>query len=164
MSVEKRNGIWGVRLQRDGKEIRRSLGVGATREDAVALQRALRQEAVQQRQARVAGRPLTNLRAAKVHCLYRHFNKDDDLLYVGISLSAMTRLLQHQSCAAWFDEIVTVRIERFATRAEVRAAEALAIATERPRHNIARPPEKVGRILADAVGQTGQFHAAPVHV
>lgn len=67
--------------------------------------------------------------------LYRHFDAAGDLLYVGISLSAIGRLAQHRASADWFDQIAKVEIEQFETRDLALAAEAAAIDTERPRHN-----------------------------
>ncbi|HJV75458.1 MAG TPA: GIY-YIG nuclease family protein [Noviherbaspirillum sp.] len=68
--------------------------------------------------------------------LYRHFDKDGILLYVGISLSALTRLGQHRENAHWFNSISDVKMEFFDSRQEAIAAEKAAIKSERPRHNI----------------------------
>lgn len=65
--------------------------------------------------------------------LYRHYN-GDTLLYVGISLSAIGRLQQHNQ-ASWVKTITRVTIEQFPSRAEALKAELLAIATEQPLHN-----------------------------
>lgn len=67
--------------------------------------------------------------------LYRHFDKDDVLLYVGISLSALVRLNQHRITSDWFDQITTIRVETFSSRQEALKAERLAIQTERPFYN-----------------------------
>lgn len=71
--------------------------------------------------------------------LYRHYNEKGELLYVGISLSAISRLAQHSVNAKWYDEICTVKIQKFKTREQAIAAEALAIKAESPIYNIARP-------------------------
>lgn len=70
--------------------------------------------------------------------LYRHFDKDGALLYVGMSTHAMRRLGQHEYGSSWFVSIATVKIERFETRAETIFAERQAIKNERPIHNIRR--------------------------
>lgn len=79
--------------------------------------------------------------------LYRHFDAADTLLYVGISLSAITRLRQHGEASSWFSEIASVHIENFLTREEALAAERTAIKAERPKfnikHNKPEKPEKV---------------------
>ena len=66
--------------------------------------------------------------------LYRHFDENGALLYVGISLSAVQRLIQHEK-SDWFDEISNVTIESFATRELALLAEKEAIKKELPIHN-----------------------------
>jgi excisionase family DNA binding protein len=73
--------------------------------------------------------------------LYRHFNKYSQLLYVGVSLSAISRLRQHKDKSHWFGKITRVEVEVFATRGEALIAERKAIETERPRHNKAHKPK-----------------------
>lgn len=68
--------------------------------------------------------------------LYRHFNKYGDLLYVGISLSAVGRLMQHRDLAHWYFDIQRIEIETFETREDALIAEEKAIKTEKPAHNI----------------------------
>ena len=67
--------------------------------------------------------------------LYRHFDKDGNLLYVGISINAFQRLSQHKNSSSWFDEITRVEIERYPSRSAVEAAEKKAIIDEKPIHN-----------------------------
>lgn len=69
------------------------------------------------------------------HCLYRHFDAPGNLLYVGISLSAVKRLGEHNRSARWADQIVRVEITRLPTRRAVEAAEQAAIKAERPIYN-----------------------------
>lgn len=71
-----------------------------------------------------------------MQCLYRHFGAKDELLYVGISISAMARLAQHKEASPWFEEITKVTIEHFATRQEAITAEREAIAKEHPKYNV----------------------------
>ena len=68
--------------------------------------------------------------------LYRHWDKDGVLLYIGQSLSAVARLSQHSS-SPWFYEIANITVETFASVAEAKTAEDQAIATENPKYNIA---------------------------
>ena len=70
--------------------------------------------------------------------LYRHFDANDNLLYVGVSLSAFTRLSQHKSNSHWFDEIVRVDIQKYPNRQQVLLAEIEAIQKENPRYNLQR--------------------------
>ncbi|MBP0635528.1 GIY-YIG nuclease family protein [Cupriavidus sp. AcVe19-6a] len=70
--------------------------------------------------------------------LYRHFNAQDQLLYVGISNSAIARLKGHQRNGAshWVDEIAYMTVETFLTRDVALAMERTAIKRERPLYNI----------------------------
>jgi hypothetical protein len=71
-----------------------------------------------------------------IHSLYRHFGADDELLYIGISLSALQRLTGHRRHgSSWLTQITRVQIEYFPTEKEARQAETLAIRSERPLYN-----------------------------
>lgn len=67
--------------------------------------------------------------------LYRHYDKDGTLLYVGISLSTVARLGQHKTYSRWFEKIDTIKIERYTSRKAALAAEKRAIKSERPKYN-----------------------------
>lgn len=69
--------------------------------------------------------------------LYRFWDADGVLLYVGISVRPWQRWREHRGDKPWWEEVVSVTLESFATREEVAAAEAIAIRSEGPRHNIA---------------------------
>jgi hypothetical protein len=68
--------------------------------------------------------------------LYRHFDSNGVLLYVGVSISAVSRLRAHKQSAHWFWSIANVTVQSFNTREESLAAEKEAIKTERPLFNI----------------------------
>ncbi len=68
--------------------------------------------------------------------LYRHFDEEDNLLYVGVSLSALHRLGQHRHHSQWFETIKKVTIETFPTREEALEAERRSIRVEKPLHNV----------------------------
>lgn len=68
--------------------------------------------------------------------LYRHFDIRRRLLYVGISLRALSRLDQHRIASLWFDQIAHVTIERFPDRDSAMVAEKAAIKIENPLFNI----------------------------
>jgi predicted GIY-YIG superfamily endonuclease len=68
--------------------------------------------------------------------LYRHFDKNKTLLYVGVSLSCAARLAQHRDHAHWFKDVDSVTIERFSTRREALEAEKIAVVSENPKCNI----------------------------
>lgn len=67
--------------------------------------------------------------------LYRCFNNKDELLYVGVSYSAINRFSQHKTSSKWAKDVVTIYIEPFDSRDLALAAEKKAIKTEYPKHN-----------------------------
>jgi hypothetical protein len=67
--------------------------------------------------------------------LYRHYDAQGDLLYIGMSLNVLARQVRHIERAAWANTIYQIVIEPFATREELLAAEEYAIRTEFPKHN-----------------------------
>lgn len=74
--------------------------------------------------------------AQRKHHLYRHFDKDGVLLYVGISNDAAKRLSGHKHVSSWFDEIATVTIQAVGSRREAMRLERIAISEEKPKYNI----------------------------
>jgi len=68
--------------------------------------------------------------------LYRHYNSNGDLLYVGVSLSTLQRLGQHADHSDWFLSIARVTIEHLETREAALDAERAAVIREKPLHNI----------------------------
>ena len=72
--------------------------------------------------------------------LYRHYDADGKLLYVGISLAPLDRLRSHKSQSAWFRDIRKITIEPFANRDLAEEAEICAIETEFPLHNLSHNP------------------------
>lgn len=73
--------------------------------------------------------------------LYRFYDDQDRLLYVGITNTWYQRFHAHEKSAGWFSEVSYVIFERYATRDEVVAAETLAIQTENPIFNKALNPD-----------------------
>lgn len=68
--------------------------------------------------------------------LYRLYDEDDDLLYVGISSRLLRRLRVHQRRQVWGKQICYVEWVEFTDRAEAEAAERQVIHNERPLHNV----------------------------
>lgn len=68
--------------------------------------------------------------------LYRHFDADGTLIYVGVTANPLQRLAAHECGSAWIQEIARTDYEWFPTLALALAAEATAIRSERPRYNI----------------------------
>ena len=82
-------------------------------------------------------------RIKNLQFLYRQFDKNDNLLYVGVSLSVIQRLSQHKTCSPWYHKIAKITVETFNSRKEVLAAEKKAILEEHPRYNKYRPKPKL---------------------
>lgn len=70
------------------------------------------------------------------HQLYKHYDQSGDLLYIGISLSAINRLYQHKAKSHWYHNIARVEIVNFSSRGELVRAESRLIKSLKPRHNI----------------------------
>lgn len=71
----------------------------------------------------------------KAHHLYRHFDESGKLLYVGISLNAVSRLVGHKRASPWVWSIARMEVETFPTREQAEAAERAAIRNDRPLFN-----------------------------
>ncbi|MFM0608691.1 hypothetical protein PQR05_29595 [Paraburkholderia sediminicola] len=78
----------------------------------------------------------------KPTALYRHFDAEDKLLYVGISLSAANRLAQHMQGSEWAGQIAKVTVTPFPNRSEAKTAETYAIQNEMPLWNKAENPSR----------------------
>lgn len=80
--------------------------------------------------------------------LYRYFDSDNRLLYVGITKNQSRRFSQHNSKAQWIDQIHTATFQHFDTREEALSAEANAIRNENPIHNIAGTDKAIDRTIS----------------
>lgn len=69
--------------------------------------------------------------------LYRFYDRNDQLLYVGITVEIAARLDAHRRDKPWWREAAMVTLEHFETRADAELAERAAIKTEQPLWNIA---------------------------
>ena len=68
--------------------------------------------------------------------LYRFFDENDRLLYVGITTNDDARFQQHKSTATWWPNKRWVTVEWFPDRATAEDAERLAIRNEGAAHNV----------------------------
>ncbi len=98
--------------------------------------------------------------------LYRHFDKNRNLLYVGISLSAIQRLEQHKTDSKWFNQIATITVQHFNSRSDAQWAETQVIHNENPKYNIVRTrppihscdePTSTDRVMARIPIEPGPF-------
>jgi len=55
--------------------------------------------------------------------LYRFYDVDDALLYIGVAGNPGRRFEQHASHKEWWTDVVRVELEHFATREEAAGAE-----------------------------------------
>jgi hypothetical protein len=72
----------------------------------------------------------------RLHALYRFYDRDGALLYVGISVNAPGRFAQHRHDKPWWADVARIDIEPHRGRDEVLAAERAAIRAEAPRYNV----------------------------
>ena len=81
--------------------------------------------------------------------LYRAFNAEGELLYVGATAGLAKRLEQHKKTKQWWQEVANVTVEHFGTTKEALKAERVAIAAEHPRANMAGTPRREKATPAD---------------
>jgi predicted GIY-YIG superfamily endonuclease len=73
--------------------------------------------------------------------LYRFFDADGQLLYVGIAKDVRKRWQQHEEDKSWWHLVTSNRVEWLPTREEARQAELQAMRTESPLFNHIRHPD-----------------------
>lgn len=71
--------------------------------------------------------------------LYRFFDEEGRLLYVGVSTSAPNRMKQHRATKPWFTQVASATFSHLPTRNAALEAEAVAIRTEKPLMNVVTP-------------------------
>ncbi|MGW8936004.1 GIY-YIG nuclease family protein [Gordonia terrae] len=69
--------------------------------------------------------------------LYRFFDENRRLLYIGITMNPPARFRQHHAGKVWWHTVTTITLESFSSRVQLASAERAAILLERPLHNIA---------------------------
>lgn len=72
------------------------------------------------------------------HSVYRMFDAEGALLYVGCTAQWPLRLDQHRVGRPWWQDVATVTIESFPSREDALDAESRAIEVEHPLHNADR--------------------------
>ena len=70
------------------------------------------------------------------YVLYRFFDKDEMLLYVGITMNPVGRFKNHRWSKPWWTAISRISMEHFASVDEVKTAERNAIKSEHPIWNV----------------------------
>lgn len=89
--------------------------------------------------------------------LYRHFDAQGRLLYVGISLSPLYRTSQHMDVAEWSFAIARIELQWHDDEDAARAAERVAIRSEGPLFNRqhARSSDEAKNAVADIIDALG---------
>jgi hypothetical protein len=82
-----------------------------------------------------------------VTTLYRFYDEDGALLYVGVTNNTKDRFGHHKAYSDWWDLATTHTLEQFGTRQEALKAEERAILTESPIHNVLRPETNPRRFV-----------------
>lgn len=96
--------------------------------EATALELPVRRTRLALQQKKAGQEPTT---------LYRLMDESHNLLYVGISMSHMRRLMAHKATKDWWHEVSRIDFENYPDRESAREAERRAIAHEGPKYNIA---------------------------
>lgn len=89
--------------------------------------------------------------------LYRFYDAEGTLLYLGITSTLMSRLGAHSGDKAWFRGVASATIEHFPDRASALTAERDAVQAEHPRYNVVhqpkpKPPSLGGRLPMSRAG------------
>lgn len=83
------------------------------------------------------------------YVLYRLYDSEGRLLYVGQSCNLIQRLSDHQNTKSWWPQVSRIEFEYHHERPML--AEATAIAVEHPAHNIQRNPAAKRTLLKEAI-------------
>ena len=75
------------------------------------------------------------------HFVYRCFNVEGNLLYVGMTWNVDERIIAHRSNTHWFGEVNDVQVEKHEDKLSALTAEMVAIKDEWPMYNIHIPTE-----------------------
>lgn len=88
--------------------------------------------------------------------VYRFFDTDDQLLYVGIARDLGARFASHRRRSEWWTLAVRGTTTAYPSRADAELAEGIAIHSEHPIHNLSRPTEaKIARLEEAALESAG---------
>ena len=80
---------------------------------------------------------MSHLYADRPTTVYRIYNENGQLLYVGIATTYLRRLSHHETSAEWFEQGATIRLTHYPTRGLAATAEVAATVAEKPLYNIA---------------------------
>ena len=92
------------------------------------------------------------------HYLYRHFDADGKLLYVGITLNPESRQLTHRTTTPWRHLIATITQEMHPSLAIAEAYERHDIRTKVPLYNVSHSPDR--EAAKKRVAELAAYHEA----
>lgn len=87
--------------------------------------------------------------------LYRLFDAEGALLYIGITVDFQTRMRYHRRQKPWWGEVARTETEPFRSRSEALTAEWYAIVNECPKYNVEHADER-SRSLNAVLAERGQ--------
>ncbi len=70
------------------------------------------------------------------HTLYRFFDADNQLLYVGLTINPGPRMQRHRATKPWWGDIARIEMQQLPDLESLRVAERDAIAREKPLYNV----------------------------
>lgn len=73
---------------------------------------------------------------SNVRTLYRFYDAEDVLLYVGLSVNPGRRMEKHKATQPWWSDVARIEMEQHEDLKTLQAAEREAIKTEQPLHNV----------------------------
>jgi prevent-host-death family protein len=94
--------------------------------------------------------------------VYRLYDADEALLYVGVAADPLTRFRQHRRDKPWWPRVALREVEWHDSREQALKVEAEAIVRELPRHNdvgVPWPHHRLGEAPAEVINFT-LLHAA----
>lgn len=80
--------------------------------------------------------------------LYRLYDADDVLLYVGVTYNPKARFTQHRDTKSWWPQVARTEFQWFPSRSEAEAAERELIEAEAPPHNVLHHPVRGAQLRA----------------
>lgn len=99
------------------------------------------------------------------HYVYRHYNADGVLLYVGCTVDPRLRTTQHQANSWWFPQVYRSRLIVFPNRLHALRVERDSIAAERPMWNVRHQDfSNWSQVQVRAAQRVAGKHQAPTSV
>lgn len=93
---------------------------------------------------------MRNGTSSKPTDVYRLYDVDGNLLYVGVAVNGYARLDAHKRYMHWWPLVARVVMTRYENRRVALAVEAVAIRDENPIHNVTRGYYRADDVVATA--------------